>query len=73
MRLLLLFFPLYLFSFTLQEKQRIGERIWKNECNGTISGLTSWNVGEPFPLWALPILSGFRPGARAHLRRLSPR
>src|SRR2546426_8709861 len=27
---------------------RIGKRIWQNECNGTISGLTSWNGGENF-------------------------
>lgn len=27
----------------------IGKRIWKNECAGTIVGLTSWNGGENFP------------------------
>jgi len=27
----------------------IGRRIWKNECAGTIAGLTSWNKGEEFP------------------------
>ena len=27
----------------------IGRRIGKNECAGTISGLTSWNKGEEFP------------------------
>jgi len=27
----------------------IGQRIWKNECAGTISGLTSWNKSEEFP------------------------
>jgi hypothetical protein len=26
----------------------IGRRIWKNECAGTVSGLTSWNKGEAF-------------------------
>lgn len=26
----------------------IGRRIWKNECAGTINGLTSWNQGEDF-------------------------
>jgi hypothetical protein len=30
------------------DAQRIGRRIWQNECGGTISGLTSWNVGENF-------------------------
>lgn len=27
---------------------RIGKRIWQNECNGSIAGLTSWNAGEDF-------------------------
>ncbi len=30
------------------EALRIGKRIWQNECNGTVSGLTSWNTGEDF-------------------------
>ncbi|MCP4846618.1 MAG: hypothetical protein GY899_01555 [Verrucomicrobiaceae bacterium] len=30
------------------EARRIGNQIWKNECAGTISGLTSWNKGEYF-------------------------
>ena len=30
------------------DARRIGHRIWQNECNGTISGLTSWNTGENF-------------------------
>ena len=30
------------------ETRRIGNRIWQNECGGTISGLTSWNAGENF-------------------------
>jgi hypothetical protein len=25
-----------------------GRRLWKNECGGTVSGLTSWNAGENF-------------------------
>ena len=31
------------------QKRRVGERIWQNECAGTIDGLTTWNVGENFP------------------------
>jgi hypothetical protein len=30
------------------DAQRIGKKIWQNECNGTIAGLTSWNTGENF-------------------------
>jgi hypothetical protein len=38
------------FAITLShaDVQRIGRKIWQNECNGTISGLTSWNQGEDF-------------------------
>jgi len=30
------------------ETRRIGNRIWQNECGGTVTGLTSWNAGENF-------------------------
>jgi len=32
-----------------QDAHKIGEKIWKNECGGTIEGLTSWKNGENFP------------------------
>jgi len=31
------------------QAQKIGQRLWKNECAGTVEGLTSWNKGEDFP------------------------
>lgn len=27
---------------------KIGQRIWQNECAGSVAGLTSWNTGENF-------------------------
>jgi hypothetical protein len=30
------------------ELERIGRRVWQNECAGTRDGLTSWNTGENF-------------------------
>lgn len=30
------------------ELDRIGKRIWQNECAGKVEGLTSWNAGENF-------------------------
>src|ERR1700733_2640597 len=30
------------------QADKIGRRLWQNECGGTISGLTSWNEGEDF-------------------------
>lgn len=29
--------------------QELGQRIWQNECAGSIQGLVSWNAGEAFP------------------------
>ena len=31
-----------------EDAQEAGQRIWKNECSGTVEGLTSWNSGEDF-------------------------
>lgn len=30
------------------QMDRVGRRIWQNECGGTVAGLTSWNAGEEF-------------------------
>jgi hypothetical protein len=35
-------------SLTRAETLAIGKKIWQNECNGTVAGLTSWNAGENF-------------------------
>jgi hypothetical protein len=35
-------------NFTAAQLQRVGQRIWQNECGGTVQGLTSWNKGEDF-------------------------
>ena len=36
-------------KLTQEEKDRIGKKVWNNECNGTYDGLTTWNKGEEFP------------------------
>src|ERR1700728_3197824 len=28
--------------------EQVGQRIWMNECRGSLAGLTSWNEGEEF-------------------------
>ncbi len=38
-------FPL---TISFQDAKQIGEKIWKNECGGTIEGLTHWHKGESF-------------------------
>ena len=46
---LLLATPLFgAINLSRAETQRIGHKIWQNECNGTVAGLTSWNSGENF-------------------------
>jgi hypothetical protein len=32
-----------------KESAEVGHKIWRNECGGTVAGLTSWNAGEEFP------------------------
>jgi hypothetical protein len=36
-------------SLSQAQKKKIGQKIWKNECGGTVDGLTTWNKGEEFP------------------------
>src|SRR5262245_46818049 len=40
--------PLHAMTLSHADVQKIGKKIWQNECNGTIAGLTSWNAGEDF-------------------------
>lgn len=35
-------------ALSASDLERIGKRIWQNECAGTVDGLTSWNTGEDF-------------------------
>ena len=35
-------------SLSRADALRIANKIWQNECNGTVAGLTSWNAGEDF-------------------------
>ncbi len=52
------FIPLLFFLFCLEktfpisvsfeDASKIGEKIWENECDGTLEGLTHWKKGENF-------------------------
>lgn len=43
-------FPALTQAITISHSEalKVGKRVWQNECNGTVSGLTSWNQGEDF-------------------------
>ncbi len=47
----LLLFPLATLTAELNQNalHQIGMKVWQNECNGTVDGLISWNLGEDFP------------------------
>jgi hypothetical protein len=36
------------FTISRADALRIGHKVWQNECNGSVAGLTSWNEGENF-------------------------
>ena len=40
--------PLHATTLSHVDVLKIGKKIWQNECNGMIAGLTSWNAGEDF-------------------------
>jgi hypothetical protein len=44
------------------ELDRIGKRIWRNECAGTVDGLTSWNSGENFASLGIGHFIWYPPG-----------
>jgi len=45
---LMLSFICFSINVSLKEAHEIGAKIWKNECNGSINGLTTWRRGEDF-------------------------
>ena len=47
------------------EATKIGSRIWKNECGGTVAGLTSWNKGENFASLGIGHFIWFPKGVKA--------
>lgn len=49
-------------KLTDAEAQKIGKLIWRNECGGTISGLTTWNKGEEFPSLGIAHFIWYPPG-----------
>jgi hypothetical protein len=61
--LTLLFLPVQAApALTEAELDRIGHRVWQNECNGTRDGLTSWNAGEDFASLGIGHFIWYPPG-----------
>lgn len=52
---------------------RIGRQIWRNECGGTIAGLTSWNAGENFPSLGIGHFIWYPAGGRGPFQESFPK
>lgn len=54
------------------EANRIGMQIWKNECGGTVVGLTSWNKGEYFTSLGIGHFIWYHPDKRGPFEESFP-
>jgi hypothetical protein len=52
---------------------RIGKKVWQNECNGTVAGLTSWNAGEDFASLGIGHFIWYPPGKRGPFEESFPK
>lgn len=52
--------------------ERIGRRIWRNECDGTVEGLTSWNAGENFASLGIGHFIWYPPGVQGPFEESFP-
>lgn len=59
-------------SISDRQASEIGRRIWKNECAGTVSGLTSWNKGEEFPSLGIAHFIWYPPAHRGPFEESFP-
>ena len=49
-------------SLSSAQANKIGRKIWQNECGGTVEGLTSWNDGEGFASLGIGHFIWYPPG-----------
>jgi len=54
------------------EAKQIGAQIWKNECGGTVAGLTSWNAGEDFASLGIGHFLWYYQGGQARFEESFP-
>lgn len=54
------------------QAQEIGKKIWQNECNGTVQGLTSWNDGEQFASLGIGHFIWYPTGKKGHFKESFP-
>ena len=59
-------------GLTAAQKQKIGRKIWQNESNGTVEGLTMWNEGEEFPSLGIGHFIWYPPGFNGRFNETWP-
>jgi hypothetical protein len=52
---------------------RIGKRVWQNESNGSLAGLTAWNAGEDFASLGIGHFIWYPPGMRGPFEESFPK
>lgn len=60
-------------EISADEAARIGRLLWKNECGGTVEGLTSWNKGETFASLGIGHFIWYPPGQEGPFEESFPR
>jgi hypothetical protein len=60
-------------SLSHSDALKIGKRVWQNECNGTVSGLTSWNQGEDFASLGIGHFIWYPKGRRGQFEESFPK
>ncbi len=53
-------------------KSKIAQKIWQNECAGSVQGLVSWNKGEDFPSLGIGHFIWFPAGVKANFEESFP-
>src|SRR5215213_2976804 len=74
-RVLLLSFALVSSGYALTDSEldRIGRRVWQNECGGRRDGLTSWNAGENFASLGIGHFIWYPPGVEGPFEESFPK
>jgi hypothetical protein len=60
-------------DLTPQELERVGRKVWQNECAGTRKGLVSWNAGEEFASLGIGHFIWYPHGRRGRYEESFPR
>ena len=60
-------------KLSAKDAQKIGRKIWQNECGGTVEGLTSWNSGEDFASLGIGHFIWYPPGKEGPFEESFPK